>query len=119
MTAKPLTQQAELVISYVLRGGVMCSAALIALGVIRYVWLGPRQLAHMPATLGAIWSDAWQGNALALIMAGLIVLLATPILRVLASILIFAIERDQKYIIITTIVLVILLVSLAVGKGGV
>ena len=44
--------------------------------------------------------------------------LITPVLRVLVSILAFGIERDWRYVGITTLVFVILLVSLLLGKVG-
>jgi uncharacterized membrane protein len=48
---------------------------------------------------------------------GLLVLIATPILRVLGSIIAFLYERDWRYAGITTVVLLVLCVSLLLGKG--
>jgi uncharacterized membrane protein len=59
-----------------------------------------------------------QGDPLALVALGLLILLLTPILRVAISIVIFALERDWLYTVITLIVLLILLVSLLLGRGG-
>jgi uncharacterized membrane protein len=49
--------------------------------------------------------------------AGLIVLIVTPVLRVVGSIFAFLYERDLLYAGITTLVLAIVLVSLFLGKG--
>lgn len=112
-----LVRQAELIISNVLRGGVLLSAAIIAAGVVlfyvRYFAAGASGSAsiHVPASLGQVGAGLAHGNPLAIITLGLLVLLATPVLRVAVSIVAFALERDRQYVIITLIVLVILLAS--------
>ncbi|MGA2664217.1 MAG: DUF1634 domain-containing protein [Nitrososphaerales archaeon] len=47
-------------------------------------------------------------------MLGLLVLLATPVLRVIASVVLFAAERDRTYVAITLVVFGILLLSIIV-----
>lgn len=49
---------------------------------------------------------------------GLLVLIATPILRVIGSIAAFVSERDWRYAAITTGVLLVVLFSLLIGKEG-
>lgn len=49
---------------------------------------------------------------IALAQAGLLVLLATPVLRVMASVVAFALEGDRLYVAITVGVLAILLLSI-------
>jgi uncharacterized protein len=114
-------RQAELVISQVLRGGVLLSAAIIAIGI---VWFylqmaitGHANLTY-PTSLPGIVQQLAQGEPLAVVALGLLVLLLTPIVRVAISILVFALERDWLYTIITVVVLLILLVSLLLGRGG-
>jgi uncharacterized membrane protein len=48
---------------------------------------------------------------------GLLVLIATPILRVIGSIVAFLYERDWRYAGITTVVLLVLSISLLLGRG--
>ena len=48
---------------------------------------------------------------------GLLVLIATPILRVIGSIGAFVYERDWRFVGITTLVLVVLIISLLLGHG--
>ena len=48
---------------------------------------------------------------------GLLVLIATPILRVVGSIFVFIYERDWRYAGITCLVLGIVMISLFLGKG--
>jgi uncharacterized membrane protein len=118
-----LLRQSELVISYVLRGGVLLAAAIIALGVVlfyaRYLAAGgkPGPMSYPHTVAGAIAGLA-HGDPLAVIAFGLLVLLLTPVLRVLVSVVSFALEHDWLYTGITLVVLVILLVSFLLGRGG-
>jgi uncharacterized membrane protein len=119
-----LVRQAELVISYVLRGGVLLSAAIILCGValfyIRMFVSGGQSatVSAFPHTLLGVWQGLAQGSPLAIIVLGLLVLLVTPVVRVAVSIGAFLLERDWRYVVITSIVLLILLVSFVLGKGG-
>ena len=112
-----LVRQAELIISNVLRGGVLISAAIITIGVVMfYVHYFTTSAAAssaniFPATLGQVGSGLSHGSPIAIIMLGLLILLATPIFRVAVSIIAFALEHDQQYVIITLIVLTVLLGS--------
>lgn len=50
-----------------------------------------------------------KNNPLSIIQLGIIILLSTPILRVLSCLILFAAERDMLYVTISAIVLAILL----------
>ncbi len=58
------------------------------------------------------------GNGRLIIIAGLLVLIATPVARVVFSIFIFLREGDRLYVAITSAVLLILLFGFAVGATG-
>jgi len=64
-----------------------------------------------PNTLPALISGLAQGKSFAIIQLGVIVLLATPVLRVGISLALFAIENDRPFVLITLFVLLILLFS--------
>ncbi len=119
-----LVRQAELAISYVLRWGVVLSAVIIGVGVVafyvRYSSAAERTIHDQtyPHTLAAVGSGLAHGDPLAIITLGLLVLLATPVLRVLVSIVAFALEHDWLYVGITTVVFIILLVSFVLSRGG-
>ena len=119
--AQARLRQAELVISNVLRWGVILSATIIALGITWFYFdvgaAGQAPVAY-PHSLDGIAQQLGRGEPLALVALGLLLLLLTPIARVAFSILVFALERDWLYTVITIIVLLILLVSLALGRGG-
>ncbi|MBW4051950.1 MAG: DUF1634 domain-containing protein [Proteobacteria bacterium] len=110
-----LVRKTELIISGVLRGGVLLSVAVILAGVGYYYLL--RLLGRMPPstfpdTLGEVSAGLRAAEPMAIVTGGLLVLLATPVLRVAVSIIAFAIEKDRTYVIITAIVLAILLFSI-------
>lgn len=60
-------------------------------------------------------TDALELRSRGIIQLGLLLLLATPVARVAFSIYAFAHQRDLTYVFITSIVLAILLYSLASG----
>jgi uncharacterized membrane protein len=117
-----LVRQAELVIAFILRAGVVVSGAIIAVGVLIYyvrAATGHRLPADtIPHTLHMVTHGLATGDPLAIIALGLLLLLLTPVIRVAVSIGAFAIERDWRYVAITTVVLVILIISFLLGKGG-
>ncbi len=111
------------IISFVLRGGVLLSAGLLILGALLYfarvLWGGaPANPLSFPHSLGDVFAGLGHGDPLAILALGLIVLLLTPVARVAISIFAFARERDWLYVGITTLVLLILLVSFLLGRGG-
>lgn len=122
--ARDTLRDAELVISYVLRGGVVVSGAIILAGVIAYyVRYGSaaarvRADRDFPHSVPDVFGGLAHGDPLAIVTLGLLVLLITPVMRVLVSVLAFAIERDWRYVGITALVFVILIISFLLGKAG-
>lgn len=74
----------------------------------------PREGADLRSMAG-IWAGVSRGQALAIMQAGLVLLIATPVLRVAATAAIFARQRDWLYVAITLVVLI----ALGVGLVGV
>ncbi len=124
-----LVGQVETVISHLLRIGVTASIVIILAGLVlmfahhpSYLLAGSdlRRLtspgAAFPHTLHDVVEGlrTWRGQAV--IAVGLMVLIATPILRVAASIVAFAVERDLVYVLITSVVLAVLLASFLLGR---
>ena len=109
----------RIVVSAVLIAGVSASAALVSAGfaaALAWGWqasplgvaIAPRattDFGDLPARLMAL-------QPLAISQLGLVVLLATPVGRVAASVIGFALERDRLYVCITLAVLIVLLVSI-------
>jgi uncharacterized membrane protein len=67
----------------------------------------PAALRSVAGVLGA----ARAGDPRGIIQAGLLILIATPIARVAASVIGFALERDGLYVAVTLVVLALLLLS--------
>ena len=109
----------RIMVSVVLAGGVSVSAAVILVGFVLGVALGWRTSilggSQGPADLGD-FSAMLPGLAVlrpaAITQLGLVMLLATPVGRVAASVFGFALERDAIYVAITVAVLAILLGSI-------
>ncbi len=120
-----------MIVSYVLRVGVFSSAVLLVMGMFFYlISVGGRagdwrsvvndvgehsQLYHADQLLAALT----RFEPLAFVELGVIVLILTPLLRVAATVLIFARERDRLYVGITLVVLALLLLGwFGLGGGG-
>ncbi len=108
-------------IGWILQGGVILSAAMILLGLFllptRPGGLSITRMLNFPQTLNAVRVGLQIWRPQAFIALGLLLLIATPVLRVAVSILGFALERDRKYVSITVAVLAILLFSI-IFLGG-
>ena len=109
-------------IGWILQGGVLLSTAVIVLGLLLAV-LSPggfslQRAFLFPQTLSQVGAGllAWQPQAV--ITVGLLLLIATPVVRVAVSMVVFALERDRKYMIITLIVLTILLLSVLLRQDN-
>jgi uncharacterized membrane protein len=108
-------------IGILLKAGVYSSATVILLGGILYL---VRQGYDMPdysvfhgvpdrlGTLSGIAAGALRAQPLAIMQFGILMLIATPIARVIFSVFAFLAARDYLYVAISTLVLGILAYSL-------
>lgn len=111
----------DVALGKLLRIGVLLAAAVTLAGGV--LWLRqssgtvvdwrtfrgePVHLEHVPSIVAA----ARAGEATAIIQLGILLLIGTPIARVLFSLVSFAIERDRLYVGTTLVVLTVLLWSL-------
>ncbi len=125
---KPWTdKQMDVTIAVILRTGVILSAVTVLVGAFFYLrhhgYHHPdyRVFAGEPADLrsiAGIISDALAVRSGGIIQLGLLLLIATPIVRVSFAVVAFALQRDRVYVIVTLIVLGVLLFSLLGGGGG-
>ncbi len=115
------------VISLLLIGGVLLSAVILLLGLVLFLVTGRTgyhetvTVASLTATgagsalphgIGGVLSGAAELRPFAVIELGALVLIATPVVRVAASVLLFAAQRDYVFVAVTMTVLGLLLVSL-------
>jgi uncharacterized membrane protein len=117
-------QRLQILMGTLLRAGVTLSAALVLAGGLLYldkygqgvpeyrVFRGePSELRHVSGVV----TDARALQARGVIQLGLLILIATPIARVLFSVVAFAAERDWLYLAVTLVVLGLLIFS---ASGG-
>ena len=106
----------ERAIRWILLSGIAVSVALMAaglvLGVVRGAGLprGVVPLAELPPALAALRPAAY-------LSLGLIVLIGTPFVRVAGSLVVFARERDRRYVLVTAIVLFVMCLGVLLGKA--
>ena len=111
--------QFRAVVSTVLRTGVVTAAALTTVGFAMSLlvgWdgslVGAAPTASAPTDFSKLLSGLLALRPVAFAQAGLVVLLATPVLRVATSVVGFWLEDDRLYVAITLAVLAILLGSI-------
>lgn len=106
----------ELAIGKILRVGVIASVIVIILGIITYFISGSGYVgSNFPTSITGIISGVMSGKSYAIMMLGLLLLIFTPVLRVIVSIYAFEKENDRMYTVITSIVLIILIFAMIIG----
>ncbi|WP_184544805.1 DUF1634 domain-containing protein [Mucilaginibacter sp. FT3.2] len=118
-------QDIEQFIGLQLRYGVLLSSFIVLVGGIVYlIQSGSMPLPHYQLFIGekgglntgsAIWHGATAMQAKGIIQLGVMVLIATPILRIMFSLIGFILEKDRLYIGITLIVLSVMMFSIFGG----
>ena len=117
-------EQVEQILGTLLRAGVIVAGAVVLCGGIFYLlhYGGTvpdyRFFRGEPADLrnvSGIVNDALLFSSRGLIQLGLLLLISTPVLRVVFSVFAFALQRDMTYVMVTLIVLCVLIYSLSGG----
>ncbi len=118
----------ELIIGILLRLGVMVSGFVVLFGAV--VYLIRNGGAPLPdyksfhgetaqlSTVEGILAGCLQFRGRAIIQLGVLLLIGTPVARVVFSAVAFALEKDKLYVFITLLVLAILLFSLVGSSLG-
>lgn len=65
--------------------------------------------------IAAVYKGVIQGSGESIIFFGIVLLFLTPVFRVLLSLFSFLLEKDYLYVIITTIVIGIIIMSISFG----
>src|SRR6202012_1331926 len=118
MAAKTRFKDADMqaVIGWVLRIGVIVSVSVVIFGGIVYLYRhGSEAPDHknfitQPSfvQLNGIIQGIIDFHGRSIIQAGIILLIATPILRIIFSTISFALEKDRLYVVISLLVLLII-----------
>lgn len=119
----------EVLISNVLRLGVLLSLTLVTTGMLLTFFHHPDYFSSSqslqrltapergPHDLSDVLGDVLSARGQAFVMAGLLVLMATPVMRVALSLLVFGRQRDRAFVTVTSVVLALLLWSFVLGAG--
>ncbi len=120
-------EKLELAISYILIGGVLVSIAIEAFGIASYYSMnanldivfqpsfamtGRDFFSYTGILIQRLFAGAWAPTMM--LALGIVLLMLTPYLRVLASVIYFGLSKNPKYLFITFFVLVVLTASLLV-----
>jgi uncharacterized membrane protein len=117
-------ERLDKVVSVVLRSGVFLSAALVLAGGIAFLASHRQDIPDFhkfhaePTPLSSIHGvvrGAFALHPLYIIQLGLLILIATPVVRVLTCAAGFAFERDWTYAIVSSIVLALLIAGVGFG----
>ncbi len=121
---RPTDHELELSVAGMLRFGVTAAAIVSIFGGLLYL----RQ-PHLPITryetfraggpglrtLAGIWHGMVHLDPKSIIQFGLVLLIATPVARVVFCVIGFARQKDRLYVIVSCMVLMVLLYSLSSG----
>jgi uncharacterized membrane protein len=119
-------QKMDAIMGILLRSGVTLAASIVLLGGILFLMRHKTPVTdyHIFSgeptdlrTTSGIFADVKAFRARGLIQLGLLVLIATPVARVIFSLFAFLYQKDWKYVVFTAIVLGLLLYSL-LGSAG-
>jgi uncharacterized membrane protein len=118
-------QQLEFAMGRMLRIGVTAAGTVVLAGGILYFWqfrdaVSSYQHFHgAPApsrSISAIATGLRHLDSRSIISAGILLLIATPVCRVVFGVVGFALEHDRIYTIVSAIVLIVLLMSFFVRR---
>jgi uncharacterized membrane protein len=117
----------QAIIGWILRGGVFVSMILVFIGGVFFVYRHGYSVPDYKTFKGIpIFIHSFSGilngvitfKGQAIIQLGIILLIATPVIRVAFSAIGFLLEKDYLYTFITLIVLLIIIASMISGHAG-
>jgi uncharacterized membrane protein len=120
-------KKVEVIVANLLRAGVLLAAIVVLIGGVKYLAqegtkpheytkFDPNHNPELHSPSGII-REAIHLNPRGIIALGLLILIATPVARVLFTVFAFWMERDYTYVVVTLIVLAVLLYSIFFAKN--
>jgi len=106
----------ERMVSRVLGAGIAIAVVFMLAGVVLGIASGEALPDHVVA-FGSLASGLSELDPAAYLSLGLLVLVATPFVRVTGSIAAFALERERRYVLLTAVVLVVMCAGVLLGKA--
>jgi uncharacterized membrane protein len=123
------SERSELLISGLLRYGVLTSLTVVLLGTLLSFIHHPAYSssaealnrltspAQGPQDLSTVARDVLAGHGQAVVTFGLLLLIGIPVARVGLSLIVFAQTKDRRFVAITAVVFALLLLSFAIGAA--
>lgn len=114
-------RKVEIILGNLLRMGVFIAAFIVVAGGIIFLIRHGLELPHYSdfkgepedvKNISGLWDGLLALKSVSVIQLGILVLIATPVLRVIFSVIAFIYEKDLMYVFFTLIVLSVLLFSL-------
>ena len=116
MKSQDKTTYIEEKIGIVMRIGVGIAAAFMIAGFVLLLINYKENFAGFPeVSLITIWKGLFTLNPYSFMLFGIFLLILTPVIRVVSSIILFLQVKDKLYATITSIVLIILMISFIVA----
>lgn len=115
------------IVGRLLRLGVITASTIATLGGIMFLIVHRSEVSDFTQFRGApeylrsltgIGAGLLDFDPRAIIQAGVLILIATPILRVMLSVFAFALEKDYLYVVITLVVLAIISIGMLGDLAG-
>jgi uncharacterized membrane protein len=108
----------------VLLWGMIASTLLFVVGIVLAL-LHPKYVPLKSSWIrqhydwAVLFRGIWTFNPTAIMMLATIILILTPIARVLISIYAFFVDRDRKYVVVTSTVLLVIILTVVLGSLGI
>ena len=127
MTNRWSDTEVEQMIGRLLQIGVLISATIVLIGGTMFLIqhgrapVGFHDFSTTPTplwSLGGIIHGALALDSASIVQLGLVLLIATPVMRVALTLVAFAVQRDRLYVMLTALVLALLLYGLIRGHAG-
>lgn len=103
--------------------GMIVSSVLFAIGIVlamvhpHYIPLSTRWV-RSQYHVSAVVHGMLQGDPIAFMLVATVLLILTPVARVVVSIVAFFIDRDYKFVAVTSIVFLVMVVTVILGELG-
>jgi uncharacterized membrane protein len=115
----------QLLVSNILRIGVYTSLGIVAIGLLLYLVqqrgsvtdYGTFSMAE-GVSAADVWHKLCAGEPKSIITIGVLLLMVTPIVRIIIALLGFWLEKDRLYVMIALIILIIIAGSMYLGAVG-
>jgi uncharacterized membrane protein len=127
MASKFKDTDVQTIIGWILRAGVFISMLVVVFGGVFYIYRHGAEVndytrfkgvPEFVSTAPGIWHGIFTLRGRAIIQAGIILLILTPVLRVVVSGIGFLLEKDYLYSGISLLVLMVIIFSAISGHGG-